>query len=383
MTDDLLWLPFVIWHYIEETGDYSILDIKEPFYDNAEKQAPLFEHCRLAIEKVYSRFSDRGLPLIGAGDWNDGLSAVGLEMKGESMWLAEFYYLVVDKFSQLAEKHGDKDLAKEYAQRNAKLKEAFNKHAWDGDWFYRATKDSGEKIGSKENKEGRIFINAQTWSVISGIGDADKQKKAMESAAKHLLKNNGTLLFAPAYTVADKYIGYLSRYASGRRENGGVYTHAATWSVWAYAALKDQKNAYEAYSRLNPVNNGMDPDKYVAEPYVTPGNIDGPDSPNYGMGGWTWYTGSASWFQKVIMDWIIGVRGTSEGLVVDPCIPADWKTYKVKRAYRGCVYNITVINDAGVTSGVKYCEVDGKKQEANIIAPQKKESCEVKVYLGK
>lgn len=382
MTDDLLWLPFILSHYLDETGDYSILDIKEPFYDNAEKQAPLFEHCKLAIEKVYTRFSERGLPLIGAGDWNDGLSAVGLEMKGESIWLAEFYYMVVERFSKLAEKHGDAELAKEYKLRNEKLRQAFDKHAWDGEWFFRATKDSGEKIGSKENKEGRIYINAQSWSVISGIAEGDKQKIAMDSAAKHLLKNNGALLFAPAYTITDKYIGYLSRYAPGRRENGGVYTHAATWAIWAYSLLKDRSNAFEAYKRLNPIYNGMNPDKYIAEPYVTPGNIDGPDSPNYGMGGWTWYTGSASWFQKVVVDWILGVRATPEGLVVDPCIPSDWKTYKVKRTYRGCIYNITVVNEAGASAGVKYLKIDGKKVEGNLITPQKKNQCEVKAYMG-
>lgn len=383
MTDDLLWLPFILSHYIDETGDYSILDIEEPFYDNAEKKAALFEHCRLAIEKVHTRFSERGLPLIGAGDWNDGLSAVGLEMKGESIWLAEFYYLVVERFAKIAEKYGDSKLAKEYESRNEKLKKAFDKHAWDGEWFYRATKDSGEKIGSKENKEGRIYINAQTWSVISGIADEDKQKTAMDSAAKHLLKNNGTLLFAPAYTVTDKYIGYLSRYAPGRRENGGVYTHAATWAVWAYSLIKDNKNAFDAYKRLNPIYNGMDPEKYIAEPYVTPGNIDGPDSPNYGMGGWTWYTGSASWFQKVIVDWLLGVRATSEGLIIDPCIPPDWKIYKVKRTYRGCVYDITVVNEAGTANGIKYYEIDGKKIDGNLISPQKKDYCVVKAYMGK
>jgi len=142
-------------------------------------------------------------------------------------------------------------------------------------------------------------LNAQTWSVISGIGSEERQLKAMESAEKNLLKDNGALLLAPAYSKPDNYIGYLSRYAPGRRENGGVYTHAATWAIWAFAKLKQQGNTFEAYKRLNPILSGMDPDRYVAEPFVTPGNIDGPDSPKYGMGGWTWYTGSASWYQSI------------------------------------------------------------------------------------
>ncbi|MFA3783712.1 GH36-type glycosyl hydrolase domain-containing protein [Melioribacteraceae bacterium 4301-Me] len=364
MTDDLLWLPFVVLQYIDETADYKFLFEKEPYYDNKLKEDTLLNHCIAAIEKALSRFSERGLPLIGAGDWNDGLSAVGLEMKGESIWLAEFIYLILNRFSELLNKIEEHNLSKKYSDKAESLRETFNKHAWDGQWFFRATKDNGEKIGSKECDEGKIYLNAQTWSVISNITSDERKETAMEAVSNYLMKDNGTLLLYPAYTKPDKYIGYLSRYAPGRRENGGVYTHAATWAIWAYALLKDKKNVWELFKKLCPIYNGMNPDKYCAEPYVTPGNIEGPDSPNYGMGGWTWYTGSAAWFQKVIVDWIIGVRATEKGLIIDPCFPAEWDRVKIKRTFRGSVYNIEIMNK----SNIKKIFVNGKEIDGNIIS---------------
>ncbi|MBK7632324.1 MAG: glycosyl transferase family 36 [Ignavibacteriales bacterium] len=381
MTDDLLWLPFVLMNYIEETGNYKILSAKEHYYDNKNKKDSLFEHSVAAIEKVLTRLSNRGLTLIGAGDWNDGLSAVGLEMKGESIWLTEFFYLILTKFSDLCKDIGKDSLHKKYSKKAIELKKAFNKYAWDGDWFWRATKDDGNTVGSKTSPEGKIYLNAQTWSVISGIAESDKQKKAMDSVSKHLLKNNGCLLLSPAYTKPDKMIGYLSRYAPGRRENGGVYTHAATWAVWAYSLLKDREQAFKSYKNLCPVYSGMNPDDYVAEPYVTPGNIDGPDSPNYGMGGWTWYTGSAAWYQKVIVDWILGIRASKGGLVVDPCVPDYWKEFSVKRLYRGTTYNILVIQTSKSNKQKKHISVDGEKIEGNILPLSKNKEVKVEVYI--
>ena len=383
MTDDLLWLPFVLMHYIDETGNYKILSSKESYYDNKNKKESLFDHSVAAIEKVLTRMSKRGLTLIGAGDWNDGLSAVGLEMKGESIWLTEFFYLILVRFSELCKEVGKDNLQKKYSKKATDLKKAFDKYAWDGDWFYRATKDDGKKVGSKTSPEGKIYLNAQTWSVISGIAEKSKQQIAMDAVSKHLLKKNGCLLLSPAYTIPDKMIGYLSRYAPGRRENGGVYTHAATWSVWAYAMLKKNDLAYVAYKNLCPIYNGMKPDEYVAEPYVTPGNIDGPDSPNYGMGGWTWYTGSAAWYQKVIVDWILGVRATKNGLVVDPCVPKDWNEFSVKRLFRGTVYNIKVFkkSNSDKSNSSYYILIDGKKVEGNLIPLTKKTSVHVEVFI--
>ena len=380
MTDDLLWLPYIITHYIEETGHYEILQSQEPYYQS-EKKGSLLEHSLKAIDKVLTRLSERGLTLIGAGDWNDGLSAVGLEWKGESIWLTQFFFLTIKRFVAVLKGINENDRAEYYDSKADELKKAFDKYAWDGEWYWGATKDSGSKIGSKENQEAFIWLNPQTWSVISGIAPLERQKQAMTGVGKYLLKKNGALLHFPAYSSPDKYIGYLSRYAPGRRENGGVYSHAATWAIWAYAKLKDSAMAYEAYKRLNPIYNGMNPDEYVAEPFVTPGNIDGPDSPNYGMGGWTWYTGSAAWFVKVTVDWILGVRATQDGLLIDPCIPKEWDSFSVKRVFRDCTYHIKVNNGGHVSNGVQKIIVDGVEQTSNLVLPVHKKECEVIVHL--
>ncbi len=380
MTDDLLWLPFIITQYLDETADYKILSIKEPYYDNKNKKDTLYDHSIAAIEKVLTRMSKRGLTLIGAGDWNDGLSAVGLEFKGESIWLTEFFYLILKRFAEIAKSSGRTNHYNRYSQKAKQLKKSFDKYAWDGEWFWRATKDDGKKIGSKSSPEGKIYLNAQTWSVISGIADPLKQKKAMNSVSKHLLKKNGCLLLSPAYTKPDKMIGYLSRYAPGRRENGGVYTHAATWAIWAYALLKNGEEAFKSYKNLSPIYNGMEPDKYVAEPYVTPGNIDGPISPNYGMGGWTWYTGSANWFQKVIVDWILGVRATQNGLLIDPCVPENWKEFSVKRLFRNTQYKINFYKRRDKTKDQVKIIADGTIIHGNLLPISSKKEVKVEVH---
>ncbi|MHB8338497.1 MAG: GH36-type glycosyl hydrolase domain-containing protein [Ignavibacteriaceae bacterium] len=383
MTDDLLWLPFLMIHYLKETNNYSLFDEEIEYYDKKDIKESIYVHCLKAIDKVLSRFSERGIPLIGAGDWNDGLSAVGLDMKGESFWLTEFLYYILVHFVDISNEKKDFSSSEKFHKAAGELKASFQKYAWDGEWFARATKDNGEVLGSSKCEEGKIYLNAQTWAVLSKIGEPDKNKLAMESLKKFLLKKNGPLLLYPAYTKPDKYIGYLSRYAAGRRENGGVYTHAATWAIWGFAELKDEILPYEIFKRLAPIYNGMNPEEYQAEPYVTPGNIDGPDSPHYGRGGWTWYTGSAAWFQKVIVDWILGIRAEKSGLVIDPRIPKEWKQYLVKRLFRGSVYIINVYNENHVSSGIKRIEVDGVTIKGNLIKPSSgKGIFNVNVYLG-
>jgi cellobiose phosphorylase len=381
MTDDLLWLPFVIIQYINETNDYSILLERAEYYDDKDNADLLLNHSLKAIDKVLSRFSERGLPLIGTGDWNDGLSAVGLEWKGESIWLAEFLYLILIEFSEILNSIKSNDKAAEYLTRADNLRASFNRYTWDGEWFYRATKDNGEKIGSKENSEGKIYLNTQTWAVISGITTTEKENSCLNSVEKHLLKKNGPLLLYPAYSKPDQYIGYLSRYAPGRRENGGVYTHAAIWSIWAFAKKEKKEIVYEIYKRLSPVLNGLYPDEYVAEPYVTPGNIDGPDSPLYGVGGWTWYTGSASWLQKVIVDHLIGVRADKNGLIIDPNFPDEWEKVYVKRFFRGKFYYIEFENPQKIYSSIDKIFVNDKEFSGYVIPEQNHNYNSIKVKL--
>jgi len=367
ISDNLLWLPFVVNTYLQETSDWEILDSREPFVDDSNPVS-LYDHCARAINKTLERFSKRGLPLIGAGDWNDGLSAVGLDMKGESVWLGHFLHRILSDFAVIAEKHGDEARARACRARAQRLKDTINTFAWDGEWYYRATKDSGERIGSQGNLEGEIYLNAQTWAVISGVAERERAEQVLDAVEKHLEYKAGPVLLYPGYKTPDKYIGYLSRYAAGMRENGGVYTHAATWAVIAEAMLGRGESAFRMFSKINPIHRGKKPDEYFAEPYVTSGNIEGPDSKFHGRGGWTWYTGSASWLFKVGLEWILGIRPTFAGLVVDPCIPAAWEGFKVRRNFRGTVYHIAVKNPERVNCGVKEILIDGEKYAENCLS---------------
>lgn len=362
MTDDLLWLPYVVGLYLQETGDRSLLKAREPFVDN-DTPAAIYVHCTRAIDRVLARMSRRGLPLIGAGDWNDGLSAVGLKWKGESIWLGQFLHRVLVDFSAVSDLRDDKTRAKKYRSAAAKLKTNINRFGWDGRYYYGATKDNGEKIGSAGNKEGKIWLNTQTWAILGDVADATRACKVFGLVESQLEGKNGTLLLQPAYSLPDKNIGYLTRYAAGMRENGGVYTHAATWSILAAAKLGRAESAYRLFRKINPVELGTKPDEYMVEPYVTPGNIEGPDSRFYGKGGWTWYSGSAAWLFKAGVEGILGVRATEEGLVVEPCIPLEWSGYQVKRLYRGAIYRITVENPGHVSAGIVSVSIDGKAVE--------------------
>lgn len=359
MTDDLIWLPFVLASHLKETGDFSTLDIKERWVDEKVRRT-LWEHCYRAIKKVLSRFSPRELPLIGEGDWNDGLSSCGLEGKGESIWLGHFLYQILNDWSYIAGKIDRQDLAIQWNTKAMQLKASINEYGWDGEWYLRATLDDGSVLGGKSCKEASIFLNAQTWAVISGVAKEKRAEQVMDMVEKHLLLDYGPVLFQPAFSKPDKRIGYLTRYAPGTRENGGLYTHAATWAIQAACKLKRADTAWKMFKRLAPPYRGMDPDHYTVEPYVTPGNVDGPDSPNYGRGGWTWYTGSAAWLRKICLEWIIGVRPEWDGLMIDPCLPPGWKEMHMTRHYQGNKYEIFINNPEGLSEGECRIKIDGK-----------------------
>lgn len=364
-SDDLLWLPFILDAYLKETNDFSILDEMIPYLNGPEE--PFYDHCKRAIERSFSRFSPRGIPLMGDHDWNDGLNAVGTLLRGESFWVAEFLYLILGNFIPLARKRGDEGFAKRCEAVRQSEKEAINRYGWDGEWYLQATTDDGLLLGSKENDEGKIYLMPNIWAVISGVADDQRAQKAMASVTKYLLKEYGTLLNDPAFTKPRPDIGYVTRYAPGMRENGGVYTHAAAWSVWAYALAGQPELAYEVYQKICPPNRSRDIDVYKAEPYVTPGNVDGPLSEYYGRGGWTWYTGSAQWLHRVATHWILGIRPQADGLLVDPSIPASWNGFTVLRTFRKAVYHITVKNPQHINKGVAAITVDGNPVEGQIV----------------
>jgi len=382
MSDDLLWLVYVTLNYIDETADYTILNKKEKYVDS-EKKDTIYIHCIKAVDKVLSRFSKRGLPLIGEGDWNDGMNSLGLNWKGESVWLGHFLYGILRRFAEVSKKKKQFKKATLYLKKAEKLKKAINKYGWDGKWFIRATKDNGKELGSSKCAEGKIFLNAQTWAVINDTHENDRGKIAMQNVAKHLYEKYGPLLFYPAYSAPDPKIGYLTRYAPGMRENGGLYSHAAMWAIIAECKLGNGDKAYELYQSFSPIIRAMEPDFYKVEPYAMPGNVDGPDSANYGRGVWTWYTGSAAWLFRAISEWILGIRPSVEGLIIDPCVPKKWRRYSVKRKFRDAFYQIDVHNPEGVNKGITKLTIDGKRHFSNVIPVLPKgKSCKIKVLLG-
>ena len=364
-SDDLLWLPFILDAYLKETADFTILDEEVPYLNGPAES--LYAHCKRAIERSFSRFSPRGIPLMGDHDWNDGLSAVGTLLKGESFWVAEFLYMILGDFIPLAQRQGDEPFAQKCAVVRQSLKEAMNRHGWDGSWYLQATTDTGLLLGSQANEEGQIFLMPNNWAVISGIADEERAQQAMNAVTHYLLKEYGTLLNYPAFTKPRPDVGYVTRYAPGLRENGGVYTHAATWSVWAYTLVGQPDLAYDAYRKICPPNRSADIDTYKAEPYVTPGNIDGPLSEYCGRGGWTWFTGSSQWLHRMATHWILGIRPQLDGLLIEPSIPANWSGFKVTRQFRNATYNVEVQNPDNVSTGVKSVHVDGKPIESNLV----------------
>jgi cellobiose phosphorylase len=361
MTDDLLWLAFVMAAYIRETGDMSILEDEAPYLDDP-KPASIRDHVDRAFDRVFLRMSDRGLPYIGAGDWNDGLSAAGLEERGESIWLGIFLAGLLAECSVIAKHSDDAQSARFFANRHERLVEAVNAVGWDGKWYFRATLDDGTKIGSASNARGQIYLNPQTWAILCDVATPDRAKACMEAIRERLVSDAGALLLAPAYDAPVESIGYITRYAPGLRENGGVYTHAATWAIAAAAKVKDAALVERLLVAIDPTNK--DPERYWAEPYVLPGNVDGPDSPHHGRAGWTWYTGSAQWLHRVVAEWLVGVRPEWNGLRIDPCLPPSWAYAKMTRGWRGASYVVSV--ERGGTGATRVL-VDGKEFAGNLL----------------
>lgn len=369
MTDDLLWLAFVTANYVRETGDLSVLDDRAPFLDEAAP-ASLEEHVRRAFARVFARTSPRGLPYIGAGDWNDGLSAVGLQEKGESIWLGHFLAGLLGDWAEIYARVGAGDKAADFRKRRAALVAALNTHGWDGQWYLRATLDDGAALGSASNRVGRIFLNAQTWAILNDVADPERARTCYAAMCEHLVSEVGALLLAPAFDQPVEQIGYITRYAPGLRENGGVYTHAATWAIAAAAKMRDAATVGKLLTAINPANK--DPQRYWAEPYVTPGNVDGPESPYFGRGGWTWYTGSAAWLHRVINEWVLGVRAEWDGLRIDPCVPPEWNEVKLTRPYRGCTYAIHMERATSPAAGAAAeVTLDGVRLSGAVIPPSR------------
>ncbi len=308
-SDTCLWLSYGTLAYLEGTGDVKALNEVLPYSpgkpsreinEPSVTKGSLLEHCLKGIERCLSLQSPRKLPLLGAGDWNDGLSHAGIEGKGESVWVAMFLFDILNRWKPFLQQVGLSELADRYQLEADSLKHAVNTYGWDGEWYIEGTRDDGRPLGGKSEPQGKIFLNPQTWAVLTGIAPEDRAKQAMAAAKEQLVKEYSALLLAPAFSVVNNYVGYITRYAPGLRENGGVYSHASTWAIMAFAKMGDLETAQAIFKgMLPPVRSAKDADLYAAEPYVMPGNIDGPDSPYEGRAGWTWYTGLASWMARV------------------------------------------------------------------------------------
>ena len=315
-------------------------------------------------------FGENGLPKIGTGDWNDGFSAVGREGKGESVWLGFFLYNVLDRFIPLCKEKNDEQLVEKYEKVKVDLKRALNTKGWDGRWYKRAFMDDGNILGSMENDECRIDSIAQSWSTISNAGDNDKKYISIESLENHLIdRENGIIkLLDPPFENGKLNPGYIKSYLPGVRENGGQYTHAAVWVVIAEAMLGFGDKATELYRMINPIEHSRTKEaanKYKVEPYSIAADIYGANN-LAGRGGWTWYTGSSSWYYKAGIEYILGLKINKGVMSIEPCIPKDWKEYSIKYKWRDSVYNIVVKNPRGKNNGVEKVIVNGKEGKNKI-----------------
>jgi cellobiose phosphorylase len=371
-SDDFLWLPYATSRYVQITGDRSVLDAatsyvdgralaagEESYYDlpvRSPQRESLYRHCVRAIQHGLSLRGEHGLPLIGSGDWNDGMNRVGANGKGESVWLAFFLYDVLMRFSAVARLQDDAGFAEQCLNEAEALRVAIEAHAWDGAWYRRAWFDDGTPLGANGNAECAIDSIAQSWSVLSGAGDPERARQAMRSLDEHLVRRNAKLVqlldppfdrsTAPASGYHDP--GYIAAYVPGVRENGGQYTHAALWATMAFAKLGEPEKAWELLDLINPIHHG---DSHIAiatykvEPYVVAADVYAV-APHTGRGGWTWYTGSAGWMYQLIVESLLGLRRKGDILRIAPCIPGDWPAYAMDYRYGKTTYRIKVVQDA-------------------------------------
>jgi len=374
-SDDYLWLPLTTCYYVSKTGDRSILDESLPFihgrpvgveedsyYDlpvRSSETASLYEHCVRAIRRGL-RFGEHGLPLMGSGDWNDSMNMVGIKGRGESVWLGFFLYEVLTQFAKIAGMRGDKSFEELCSNEAMQLRQNIEQHGWDGLWYRRAFFDNGAVLGSAKNQECRIDSIAQSWSVLSGAGDGNHARLAMESLSQHLIRRDIGIvqLLHPPLDKSDLNPGYIKGYVPGVRENGGQYTHSAVWAAMAFATLGDRHRAWEIMTLINPINHANSPEAmsvYKVEPYVVAADVYA-FAPHTGRGGWTWYTGAAGWMYRLIVEYLLGIKREGNQLSFTPCLPADWDGFQLTYRYGQTAYLISVT-----------CTKDGRKEKQVLV----------------
>ena len=378
ISDDRVWLAFGVATYIETSADAAIVDEVIPFLEGpalqpgehdaffqptlADESASLFEHCARGIDQCLALTGEHGLPLIGTGDWNDGMNRVGEGGKGESVWLGWLLLRTIDRFALYADTL-DSKRARRWRTHATAVRKALEASAWDGKWYQRGRFDDGSPLGSKDSDECQIDSIAQSWAVLSGAADPARAAQAMASLEQHLiLRDEGlALLFTPPFDKTPRDPGYIKGYPPGLRENGGQYSHAAMWAVMAFAKLGEGDKAGDLFSLLNPINHARTPAetaRYKVEPYVVAADVYSVP-PHVGRGGWTWYTGAAGWMYRAGIEGILGIRCEGEFLIINPTVPAGWPDFEVTVRKGSTRYEIRVVNPSGVCHGIKAAELDG------------------------
>jgi len=402
ISDDFLWLPYVTCRYVACIADTGVLDEKIPFlearpvkpeeesyYDlpnRSEESATLYQHCVRAIERGL-QFGEHGLPLMGCGDWNDGMNRVGNQGRGESVWLAFFLYDVLTQFAPLARAHRDPAFAERCLAESRQLQQNIEQHAWDGQWYRRAYFDSGEPLGSQTNSECQIDSLPQSWSVISGAGDPERSRLALESVDQRLVRRDAGLiqLFDPPFDTSALNPGYIKGYIPGVRENGGQYTHGAIWTAMAFALMGENERAWDLFALLNPIHHGSTPQQiatYKVEPYVIAADVYAV-APHVGRGGWTWYTGSAGWMYRLLIETLLGVNLAGDQLRLTPRLPKGWTSCKVHYRYRQTVYHISITRLVADSADADQLFLDGKElaaQTVPLVDDRREHSVEFKVW---
>lgn len=368
-SDDHLWITLAVTEYLKESGDLDFLQEKIPFYDKNKDEQPLengsvLEHLRRGVEFTRHNVGEHGLPLLGFADWND---SVNLRAGAESVFTANLYGRALLALIELYQHIGLTENAERFVVYYDEMRQRVNEVAWDGDWYLRYFDVDGSPLGSQQNSEGRIFANAQSWTVISGFAPPERAKQALEAVYQQLNTAKGIKLSAPGYNGYDPNKGGVTTYPPSTKENGGIFLHTNPWIMIAETMVGNGNRAFEYYDQINPAAKNDQIDEFESEPYVYPQNILADEHPQFGLGRNSWLSGTASWSYQAATKYILGIRPTYQGLQVNPCIPKNWPGFKATRNFRGSIYEIEVQNPKKISKGVKSLIVDGKPLNGNVI----------------